>query len=105
MFHREMEGAGVSVSPFAPHTYDAVWAIALSLSKAEQIWRSTEVNTNSTKETSKLGLGFFDYDRKDMAEEFLSQFANLSFLGVSVSGLHVITFSDKLISNKIQCYR
>ncbi|CAK1600618.1 unnamed protein product [Parnassius mnemosyne] len=83
MFHREMERAGVPVSPFAPHTYDAVWAIALSLSKAELLWRSSETLNNTSSKSSRLGLGQFDYDRKDMAEEFLNQFANLSFLGVS----------------------
>ncbi|CAG4999465.1 unnamed protein product [Parnassius apollo] len=83
MFHREMEGAGVPVSPFAPHTYDAVWAIALSLSKAELLWRSSDTLNNTSSNSSRLGLGHFDYDRKDMAEEFLNQFANLSFLGVS----------------------
>ncbi|CAH2077063.1 unnamed protein product, partial [Iphiclides podalirius] len=81
MFHREMEGAGFPISPFAPHTYDAVWAMALTLSKAELLWRS-QAESNITK-ASNLGLGFFDYDRKDMAEEFLNQLANLSFLGVS----------------------
>ncbi|KAG6460215.1 hypothetical protein O3G_MSEX011829 [Manduca sexta] len=81
MFHREMEAAGVPVSPFAPQTYDAVWVIALALSKAEQQWR--KLDFQNTPEGSKLGLGHFDYDRKDMAEEFLNQLANLSFLGVS----------------------
>ncbi|XP_073949061.1 gamma-aminobutyric acid type B receptor subunit 3, partial [Choristoneura fumiferana] len=86
MFHREMAAAGVSVSPFAPQTYDAVWAIALSLSKAEQLWRSLEMthhNGTLLKGGAMLGLSHFDYNRKDMAEEFLNQLANLSFLGVS----------------------
>ncbi|XP_038214710.1 gamma-aminobutyric acid type B receptor subunit 2 [Zerene cesonia] len=78
MFHREMEAVGVPISPFAPHTYDAVWAIALALSRAEHLWRTSDSNTTKT-----LGLGHFDYDRKDMAEEFLNQLGNLSFLGVS----------------------
>ncbi|XP_068632581.1 gamma-aminobutyric acid type B receptor subunit 2 [Battus philenor] len=84
MFHREMEEAGVVVSPLAPHTYDAVWAIALTLSKAELLWSSSRsMGNESLGKSPKLGLGHFDYDRKDMAEEFLNQFANLSFLGVS----------------------
>ncbi|XP_052748761.1 gamma-aminobutyric acid type B receptor subunit 2 [Galleria mellonella] len=86
MFYREMESAGVPVSPYAPQTYDAVWAIALALSKAENLWRNlamTDNNGTSHKRGWKLGLGHFDYDRKDMAEEFLNQLANLSFLGVS----------------------
>ncbi|XP_026489500.2 gamma-aminobutyric acid type B receptor subunit 2 isoform X3 [Vanessa tameamea] len=76
-FHRDMQGFGVPISPYAPHTYDAVWAIALALSRAQQLWQSSETNT------TKLDLEHFDYDRKDMAEEFLNQLANLSFLGVS----------------------
>ncbi|XP_050347272.1 gamma-aminobutyric acid type B receptor subunit 2 [Nymphalis io] len=76
-FHRDMQGVGVPISPFAPHTYDAVWAIALALSRAQQLWQNSETNT------TKLDLEHFDYDRKDMAEEFLNQLANLSFLGVS----------------------
>ncbi|KAM3963605.1 gamma-aminobutyric acid type B receptor subunit 3 [Aphomia sociella] len=86
MFYREMESIGVSVSPYAPQTYDAVWAIALALSKAENLWRNLEMgdhNGTLHKGGWKLGLGHFDYDRKDMAEEFLNQLANLSFLGVS----------------------
>ncbi|XP_026732730.1 gamma-aminobutyric acid type B receptor subunit 2 [Trichoplusia ni] len=82
MFYREMEAAGVAVSPFAPQTYDAVWAIALALSKAEQLWRSGNRKNNGTNNT-KYGLSHFDYDRQDMAKEFLDQLANLSFVGVS----------------------
>ncbi|XP_063619166.1 gamma-aminobutyric acid type B receptor subunit 2 [Cydia splendana] len=85
-FHREMAAAGVAVSPYAPQTYDAVWAIALALSKAEHLWRSldmTHFNGTLLKGGAKMGLSHFDYNRKDMAEEFLNQLANLSFLGVS----------------------
>lgn len=84
MFHREMEAAGVAVSPYAPQTYDAVWAIALALSKAEQLWRSLENRRSNGTNSTKLGLSHFDYDRQDMAKEFLDQLANLSFVGVSV---------------------
>ncbi|XP_061380667.1 gamma-aminobutyric acid type B receptor subunit 2 [Danaus plexippus] len=77
MFYREMEMAGATISPYAPHTYDAVWAMALALSRAEQLWKNPQTDGN------KLELRHFDYDRKDMALEFLNQFANLSFLGVS----------------------
>lgn len=83
-----MEASGFTVSPYAPQTYDAVWAMALALSKAEQLWRTLDIpdpNTTLHRATIKYGLGNFDYDRKDMADEFLNQFANLSFLGVSVN--------------------
>ncbi|XP_041988490.1 gamma-aminobutyric acid type B receptor subunit 2 isoform X2 [Aricia agestis] len=74
MFHREMEGEGVAVSQNAHYTYDAVWAIALALSKSEVLWKNQNAN---------LSLTHFDYNRKEMAEEFLSQIGNLSFLGIS----------------------
>nr|XP_049696592.1 gamma-aminobutyric acid type B receptor subunit 2 [Helicoverpa armigera] len=83
MFYREMEAAGVAVSPYAPQTYDAVWAIALALSKAEQLWRSLGNRRSDGTNSTRLGLSHFDYDRQDMAKEFLDQLANLSFVGVS----------------------
>ncbi|XP_075974228.1 gamma-aminobutyric acid type B receptor subunit 3 [Anticarsia gemmatalis] len=83
MFHREMEAAGVPVSPYAPQTYDAVWAMALALSKAEQLWRTSGGRRNNGTVITRLGLSHFDYDRQDMAKEFLDQLANLSFVGVS----------------------
>lgn len=85
MFYREMEAAGVPVSPYAPQTYDAVWAIALALSKSEQLWRTSGPAKNNGTNITRLGLSHFDYDRQDMAKEFLDQIANLSFVGVSVS--------------------
>lgn len=65
------------VSRYAPQTYDAVWAIALSLRAAEDRWRKDPM------QQSKLDR--FDYTRSDMATEFLQQMGKLDFLGVSVS--------------------
>lgn len=65
------------VSRYAPQTYDAVWAIALSLRGAEERWRKDAM------QQSKLDR--FDYTRSDMASEFLQQMGKLDFLGVSVS--------------------
>lgn len=65
------------VSRYAPQTYDAVWAIALSLRGAEERWRKDAI------QQSKLDR--FDYTRSDMASEFLQQMGKLDFLGVSVS--------------------
>lgn len=91
MFNQEMEASGVPVSQYAPQTYDAVWAIALALSKAENQWRQQELALAQQNQTvHKLELRHFDYDRKDMAEEFLNQLANLSFLGISVRILNTI---------------
>uniref|UniRef100_A0A1I8QF15 Gamma-aminobutyric acid type B receptor subunit 2 n=1 Tax=Stomoxys calcitrans TaxID=35570 RepID=A0A1I8QF15_STOCA len=64
-----------TVSRYAPQTYDAVWAIALSLRGAEEHWRKAAV------QQSKLDR--FDYTRSDMATEFLQQMGKLDFLGVS----------------------
>ncbi|GLV38312.1 metabotropic GABA-B receptor subtype 3 [Carabus blaptoides fortunei] len=73
MFKSELYAAEVSVSKYAPQTYDAVWAIALALSGAERIWRSA----------NNITVGHFDYTRRDMATEFLQQLAQLNFLGIS----------------------
>jgi hypothetical protein len=94
-----MQNAGVSVSAYAPQTYDAVWAIALALSRAETLWRSLEMEANGTEKRTRLGLSQFDYDRKDMAEEFLSQMGNLSFLGVSVSNNNNLFQPTQIIQN------
>ncbi|KOB74486.1 Gamma-aminobutyric acid type B receptor subunit 2, partial [Operophtera brumata] len=55
MFHREMEASGFPVSPYAPQTYDAVWAIALALAKAEQIWRNTDLGPVSFNGADRIG--------------------------------------------------
>lgn len=63
-------------SRYAPQTYDAVWAIALALKGAEASWKTVH---------KLFRLDEFDYTRNDMAAEFLNQFSQLNFLGVSVS--------------------
>lgn len=67
------------LSRYAAQTYDAVWAMALSLSGAESKWKQWKNNS-----TVKLQLDHFDYTRYDMALEFFHQFSRLNFLGVSV---------------------
>lgn len=64
------------LSRYAAQTYDAVWAIALSLSGAEAKWKNNS--------SPLLQLDHFDYTRYDMALEFFHQFSRLNFLGVSV---------------------
>lgn len=75
MFDQELNTSKQPLSRYAPQTYDAVWAIALALRGAEERWRKDD------RETAKLEL--FDYTRNDMSLEFLNQFSNLNFLGVS----------------------
>lgn len=67
------------LSRYAAQTYDAVWAMALSLSGAESKWKQWK-NSSSVQ----LQLDHFDYTRYDMALEFFHQFSRLNFLGVSV---------------------
>lgn len=67
------------LSRYAAQTYDAVWAIALSLSGAEAKWKQWKNNSSPL-----LQLDHFDYTRYDMATEFFHQFSRLNFLGVSV---------------------
>lgn len=63
-------------SRFAPETYDAVWSIALTLKGAEEMWK---LSRNRKK------LKAFDYMRKDLVKDFLMQFSQLKFQGISVS--------------------
>lgn len=65
-------------SRFAPETYDAVWSIALTLKGAEEQWKMSRNNKK---------LKSFDYSRKDLVEDFLLQFSQLKFQGISVSKL------------------
>lgn len=83
MFHAELNSMAFAhpMSRYAPQTYDAVWAMALALKGAEERWR-TEMQVTSGRQ---VNLDRFDYTRYDMAEEFLHQFSQLSFMGISVS--------------------
>lgn len=73
------------LSRYAAQTYDAVWAIALSLDGAEAKWKQLKSNSST-----QLQLDHFDYTRYDMALEFFHQFSRLNFQGVSVCSKDVI---------------
>lgn len=77
-FLEEFELLSLPVTRYAPQTYDAVWAMALAMRGAQQKWETARPLTS---------LHQFNYSRKDMSEEFLSQLGQLDFLGVSVSSL------------------
>jgi gamma-aminobutyric acid type B receptor len=81
-FLEELELLSLPVTRYAPQTYDAVWAIALALHGAQQKWETREFPTP---------LHHFDYTRRDMSQEFLSQLGQLDFLGVSVSSVESST--------------
>jgi hypothetical protein len=77
-FQEEFELLSLPVTRYTPQTYDAVWAIALALRGAQQKWATQAFPTP---------LHNFDYSRRDMSQEFLSQLRQLEFLGVSVSSV------------------
>lgn len=85
MFQAELHSMAISqpMSRYAPQTYDAVWAMALALKGAEERWRQTEGTVAASRQNVKLDG--FDYTRHDMAAEFLRQFSQLNFMGISVS--------------------
>jgi hypothetical protein len=66
-------------SPFVHTAYDAVWSIALTLKYAKEMWQQ-EVNERKRKK-----LNLFDYNRTDLAVDFMKQFQKLQFQGISVS--------------------
>lgn len=68
------------ISKYVSQTYDAVWAIALVLQRAEERWRNNSLI---------LKLDNFEYSRYDMTFEFLQQFNRLNFMGVSVKTQNV----------------
>ncbi|XP_076629216.1 gamma-aminobutyric acid type B receptor subunit 3 [Colletes latitarsis] len=71
-FKTELAKRGVTHSKFAAQTYDAVWAMALALERAEIILN--EENTSMAEYT---------HARKDIATELLEQLKLLRFVGVS----------------------
>jgi hypothetical protein len=79
-FLEEFELLSLPVTRYTPQTYDAVWAIALALHGSQQKWATQGFPTS---------LHHFDYTRRDMSQEFLSQLGQLEFLGVSVSSVEI----------------
>lgn len=73
-----------TMSQYAPQTYDAVWAMALALKGAEERWRGNRGPLSSSSGGWNVKLDRFDYTRHDMAAEFLRQFSQLNFMGISV---------------------
>lgn len=83
LFEQELSTMNVTkpFSRFVHTTYDAVWSIALALKSAEQLWQ----NESLTKEITQKRLQSFDYNRTDLAKDFVDQFQRLKFQGISVS--------------------
>ncbi|GAB6027300.1 Metabotropic GABA-B receptor subtype 3A [Chamberlinius hualienensis] len=68
-FVKELRKSSVKLTKFVPQTYDAVWAIALTLQRAQSYWN--------------FSLREFNFRRHDMANVFRNFMGNLSFEGVS----------------------
>lgn len=66
---------------YALYTYDAVWALALTLREATLKW-SAQQTKDALPSTS---LEDFDYDNHNMTNDFISIMDRLCFEGVSVS--------------------
>lgn len=72
MFEMEMMKENVTISKYAPQTYDAIWAMALTMR-----------NSLSCK-----AIGFlksFSYGNVKMVDRFVSEMDSLTFVGISVS--------------------
>ncbi|XP_065340349.1 gamma-aminobutyric acid type B receptor subunit 2 isoform X1 [Cloeon dipterum] len=72
-FEEEFRQRGLPITRYTPQTYDAVWAIVLTLHKTESQRRSLGLAPISN----------FDYGDWRMAHEFHREMASLDFLGVS----------------------
>jgi gamma-aminobutyric acid type B receptor len=73
-------------------TYDAIWSMALVLKNAEELWRN-ESQAYALREHKRLNQ--FDYNRADIANDFVRQFSRLKFQGISVSSMEF--FKSNLI--------
>ena len=84
LFEKELSKMNVTkpFSRFVHTTYDAVWSIALALKSAEQLWRNESRVVGEKKKLKRLNS--FDYNRSDLAEDFVKQFGMLKFKGISV---------------------
>lgn len=83
-FEEELSRMNVTkpYSRFMLTTYDAIWSIALVLKKTEEFWRNeSRMNAGMVQKD----LNIFDYNRIDLAEDFMKQFSRLKFQGISVN--------------------
>ena len=78
---------GVSTAgSYAPHSYDAVWTIALTIKSAmDHLNRTEGANGNSSwMHVGRRGSGF-TYDNQPMRDLYTEIVSDLRFTGVSVS--------------------
>ena len=72
-FASELAKRGVTVSQYAAQTYDAVWAMAVAISKSEAFLNKKNVS-----------FAQYTHKRQDLAYYLLGQMKELHFNGVSV---------------------
>lgn len=72
LFETEMNISAEQISKYARPTYDAIWAMALSLRDVHNI-------------TEKGHFKKFNYKRNDMVLEFVRRMSSLNFMGISVN--------------------
>lgn len=77
MFEEQFRKQNLPITRYTPQTYDAVWAIAMTLHHTETQRRAK----------GHASISNFDYSDSHMAHEFLREMARLEFLGVSVRTL------------------
>ena len=71
-----------NISKYARHTYDAVWAMALTMKKCQEKYPNVQLNK-------------FTYKSRDLVEKLYDIMGSLRFTGVSVSNL--FSFSTKIL--------
>lgn len=80
-FVKEFSRTGEKFTKFVPHTYDAVWAIALTMRRTQELW----IESGSVHSLDK-----FTYSASSMTTKMFNVMQNLSYRGISVSGVSVI---------------
>ncbi|XP_046738327.1 uncharacterized protein LOC124406781 isoform X2 [Diprion similis] len=71
-FTTELATRGVTLSRYAAQTFDAVWAMALALSNAENYLNHRNIS-----------MAEYTHGRRDLADHILRQLSQLEFMGVS----------------------
>ncbi|XP_046416567.1 gamma-aminobutyric acid type B receptor subunit 2 isoform X1 [Neodiprion fabricii] len=71
-FTTELAARGVTLSRYAAQTFDAVWAMALALSNAENYLNHRNIS-----------MAEYTHGRRDLADHILRQLSQLEFMGVS----------------------
>ena len=85
-FTSELVKRGVTVSQYAAQTYDAVWAMAVAMSKSEAFLNKKNVS-----------FAQYTHKRQDLAYYLLGQMKDLHFNGVSVIECTLLHFFESVM--------